>query len=139
MFPFPAHLYASTNCFPCRIVDIAETCQENFPFAAVAERHNQPIQKVFDAFSAVIQLPLLRSAADNRRHGELAKTRMKEFRDAKKAMERAQEQERKKVLREKGKAEIGDLTEQKRSKKAPGLLKAAILNNARCKEGDLES
>jgi hypothetical protein len=134
---FPSHPYIWTDCLS-RIVDIAETCQENFPFAAVAERHSQPIQKVFDTFSAIIQLPLLRSAADNRRHGELAKTRMKEFRDAKKAMEKAQEQERKKVLREAGKAGSGDLAERKRSKKAPGLLKAALLNNARCKESHPE-
>ena len=72
-------------------------------------------------------MPLLRSAADNRRHGELAKTRMKEFRDAKKAMEKAQEQERKKIMKEAGKHEGGNTAERKRSKKAPGLLKAAIL------------
>jgi hypothetical protein len=72
-----------------RIVDIAETCQENFPFAAVAERHQVPIQRVFDTFSAIIQLPLLRSASDDRRHGSLGKRRMSEFKDAKKAMEMA--------------------------------------------------
>lgn len=104
----------------------------------MAQRHKQPIQKVFDTFSAIIQLPLLRSAADNRRHGDLAKTRMKEFRDAKKAMEKAQELERKKV-RELSKAESGDVAVPKTSKKAPGLLKAAILNNARGKDGELES
>jgi hypothetical protein len=115
-------------------VDIAETCQENFPFAAVAERHKQPIQKVFDTFSAIIQLPLLRSAADNRRHGDLAKTRMKDFRDAKKAMDKAQELERKKASKETSKAEMEDSVMQKKPKKAPELLKAAILNNARSKE-----
>lgn len=59
---------------------------------------------------------------------------MKEFREAKKAMERVQEQERKKVVREASKAETGDLTGQKKPKKAPALLKAAILNNAWSKE-----
>jgi hypothetical protein len=63
---------------------------------------------------------------------------LKEFRDAKKAMEKAQEQERKNVLREAGKAEMGDLAVHRRPKKAPVLLKAAILNNARGKDGDLE-
>jgi hypothetical protein len=63
---------------------------------------------------------------------------LKEFRDAKKAMEKAQEQERKNVLREAGKAEMGDLAMKRRPKKAPVLLKAAILNNARGKGSDLE-
>jgi hypothetical protein len=61
---------------------------------------------------------------------------MKEFRDARKAMEKAQEQERKRVLREAGRARDGDLTAQKRSKRAPELLKAAILNNAKNKDGE---
>ncbi|CAG8957341.1 hypothetical protein HYFRA_00010766 [Hymenoscyphus fraxineus] len=78
---------------PNLIVDIAETCQEVFPFALVAERHNKPIQKVFDAFAAIIQLPLLRNADDKRRHGSLGKRRMKEYRDARKAMALAREEE----------------------------------------------
>lgn len=76
-------------------MDIAETCQELFPFAEVAERHEVPIQKVFDTFSAIIQLPLLRNADDRRRHGSLGKRRMKEYRDAKRAMDKAQEAARK--------------------------------------------
>ena len=68
------------------LVDIAQTCQDNFPFALIAKRHNQPIQKVFDTFSAVIQLPLLRSAADVRRSGKLGSLRMKEFRAMKKGL-----------------------------------------------------
>jgi hypothetical protein len=114
-------------------VDIAETCQENFPFAAVAERHTVPIQKVFDSFSAIIQLPLLRSADDKRRHGSLGKRRMKEYKDAKKAMEKAQDAERKAHLKA-VKTRLEVEFAQKKSKgpsKAPGLLKAAILNNAR--------
>lgn len=51
-------------------------------------------------------------------------------------MEKAQEQERKRVLREAGRARGGDLTAQKRSKRAPELLKAAILNNAKNKDGE---
>jgi hypothetical protein len=66
------------------LVDIAQTCQDNFPFALIAKRHNQPIQKVFDTFSAVIQLPLLRSAVDTRRPGKLGSAKMKEFRAMKK-------------------------------------------------------
>lgn len=54
-------------------------------------------------------------------------------------MERAQEQERKKVLREAEKAESGNIAVQKMSKRAPGLLKAAVLNNARGKDGGTES
>jgi hypothetical protein len=54
-------------------------------------------------------------------------------------MERAQDQERKRVLRESEKAESGNLAVQKKSKRAPGLLKAAILNNARGKDGGMES
>ena len=92
-----------------------------------------PIQKVFDTFSAVVQLPLLRSADDKRRHGSLGKKRMKEYRDAKKAMERAQSAERRAQLTA-AKARLDEDNTQKKSKgssRAPGLLKAAILNNAR--------
>lgn len=116
---------------PNRIVDIAETCQSNFPFAAVAERHQTPIQKVFDTFSAIIQLPLLRSASDNRRHGSLGKHRMKEFRDAKKAME-------KEMKNKAGDVGHGPGRGRKNAKKGPEqpLLRAAILNNAsRRKDG----
>jgi hypothetical protein len=79
-----------------RVVDIAEICQQVFPFAEVAKRHNMPVQKVHNTFSAVIQLPLLRHASDNRRHGSLGKQRIREFREAKKAMERALKEEERK-------------------------------------------
>jgi hypothetical protein len=86
---------------------------------------------VFDAFSAIIQLPLLRNADDRRRHGSLGKRRLKEYRDAKKAMEKAKEQERKaqmKVMR----ARVEEAAKKGKGK-APGggLLKTAILNNVR--------
>ncbi len=114
-----------------RIIDIAETCQELFPFAAVAERHKVPINKVFDTFSAIIQLPLLRNADDRRRHGSLGKLRVKEYWDAKKAMERAQEAERKAQM----KAMRARVEEAARKGKAQAqtrpLLKTAILNNAK--------
>ncbi|KAH7386347.1 hypothetical protein BKA64DRAFT_141162 [Cadophora sp. MPI-SDFR-AT-0126] len=108
---------------PNLIVDVAETCQELFPFAEVAERHEVPIQKVFDTFSAIIQLPLLRNADDRRRHGSLAKRRLKEYRDAKKAMEKAQEAERK--------AERVEDAARGREGRSQPLLRSAILNNAR--------
>ncbi|KAK2629566.1 hypothetical protein QTJ16_000386 [Diplocarpon rosae] len=114
---------------PNLIVDIAETCQEMFPFAAVAERHDVAIQKVFDTFSAIIQLPLLRNADDRRRHGSLGKRRNKEYRDAKRAMEKAREAERKaetKAMR----ARVEDAFKKDQAK-AQGLLKSAVLNNAR--------
>lgn len=115
------------------IVDIAETCQRNLPFALIAERHNQPIQKVFDTFSAIIQLPLLRHV-DNRRHGSLGKRRMKEFRDAKKAMERAQEESRRVVYNAGGSNDNSNgegERPRKRARQRPDLLKTAILNNAK--------
>jgi len=68
-------------------VDIAETCQGTLPFHAIAARHNVPLQKVYDTFAAIIQLPLLRHPMDNRRHGDLGKARMREFREARKRME----------------------------------------------------
>ncbi|ATZ50876.1 hypothetical protein BCIN_06g03490 [Botrytis cinerea B05.10] len=74
---------------PNLIIDIAQTSQDTFPFAAVAARHNKPIQKVFDTFSAIIQLPLLKQAADGRRHGPLGSERMRMYREAKRAMEKA--------------------------------------------------
>lgn len=92
-----------------------------------------PLKKVFETFSAIIQLPLLRNADDRRRHGSLGKRRVKEYRDAKKAMERAQDAERKaqmKVMR----ARVGEAsTKGKQSQtqeKGNGLLKAAVLKSA---------
>jgi hypothetical protein len=54
--------------------------KEHFPFAAVAERHKQAVQKVFDTFSAIVQLPLSICTADNQRHSRLKKQRLGEFR-----------------------------------------------------------
>ncbi len=113
-----------------RIVDIAETCQDVFPFATVAERHEVPMQKVFDTFSAIIQLPLLRNADDRRRHGSLGKRRTKEYRDAKKAMEKAQEVERKAQIKSM-RARVEDAAKGKEQGRSQGLLKSAVLKNAR--------
>lgn len=72
---------------PNLIVDVAETCQEKFPFEEVAKRHNVPVEKVFDVFAAIIQVPLLRCPTDRRRAGKLATTRVKEYTRAKKAIQ----------------------------------------------------
>ncbi|KAI0457542.1 hypothetical protein F5B21DRAFT_82219 [Xylaria acuta] len=69
---------------PNLIVDVAETCQEKFPFEEVAKRHNVPVDKVFDVFAAIIQVPLLRCPTDRRRPGRLATARIKEYNKAKK-------------------------------------------------------
>ena len=73
---------------------------------------------------------MLRHSTDNRRHGSLGKQRVKEFRDAKKAMERDQEMGRKRTLKEAKMAEESSPVA-KRAKKSTPLLKAAILNNVR--------
>ncbi|KAJ9136456.1 hypothetical protein NKR23_g9822 [Pleurostoma richardsiae] len=69
------------------MVDIAETCEELFPFDEVATRHSVPRHKVAEAFAAIIQLPLLRCATDKRRHGKLASARMKEYTKARKELQ----------------------------------------------------
>ncbi|KAI1363003.1 hypothetical protein F5Y08DRAFT_354790 [Xylaria arbuscula] len=69
---------------PNLVVDVAETCQEKFPFEEVAKRHNVPLDKVFEIFSAIIQVPLLRCPTDRRRQGKLATARIKEYNKAKK-------------------------------------------------------
>ncbi|TGO81574.1 hypothetical protein BPOR_1098g00010 [Botrytis porri] len=95
---------SSSKHSPNLIIDIAQTSQDTFPFAVVAARHNKPIQKVFDTFSAIIQLPLLKQAADGRRHGPLGSERMRMYREAKRAMERAnRENEKGKNERKQGK------------------------------------
>jgi hypothetical protein len=33
---------------------MAQTCHENFPFATVAERYKQTVQKFFDTFSVIV-------------------------------------------------------------------------------------
>ncbi|KAI1470776.1 uncharacterized protein F4812DRAFT_278146 [Daldinia caldariorum] len=77
---------------PNLIVDVAETCQEKFPFEDVAKRHNVPVEKVFDVFAAIIQVPLLRCPTDRRRAGKLATTRVKEYTKAKKTIEETRNQ-----------------------------------------------
>ncbi|KAI1650809.1 uncharacterized protein F4817DRAFT_327407 [Daldinia loculata] len=77
---------------PNLIVDVAETCQEKFPFEDVAKRHNVPVEKVFDVFAAIIQVPLLRCPTDRRRAGKLATTRVKEYTKVKKAIQEASSQ-----------------------------------------------
>ncbi|KAI1763730.1 hypothetical protein GGR53DRAFT_496277 [Hypoxylon sp. FL1150] len=77
---------------PNLIVDVAETCQEKFPFEEVARRHDVPIEKVFDVFAAIIQVPLLRCPTDRRRAGKLATTRVKEYTRTKKAIQQEMDQ-----------------------------------------------
>jgi hypothetical protein len=48
-------------------------------------------------------------AADNRRYGSLGKQRLREFGETKKAMEKAQEQEKKNILKEAKRAENEEL------------------------------
>lgn len=72
---------------PNLIVDIAETCEELFPYAEVAKRHGVTRVKVVETFGAVIQLPLLRCTTDKKRHGKLATNRLREYTKAKKDAE----------------------------------------------------
>ena len=130
MYDQNSHFRAPLIQYPDRIVDIAETCQDLFPFAEIAERHNVPTKRVFDTFSAIIQLPLLRNADDRRRHGSLSKQRMREYRDARKAMEKAQEAERKADMRAmRIRVEVAGKRGKGQANGSP-LLKTAILNNA---------
>lgn len=71
---------------PNLVVDVAEMCQERFPFLEVAERHRVSVEKVVDVFAAIIKVPLLRCPTDRRRAGKLATARMKEYGQARKSM-----------------------------------------------------
>lgn len=72
---------------PNLIIDIAETCEELFPWDEIAKRHGVTRVKVVDTFGAIIQLPLLRCATDKKRHGKLATSRLREYTKAKKDAE----------------------------------------------------
>lgn len=74
---------------PNLIVDIAETCEDIFPWEEVAKRHGVSRNKVVETFSAIIQLPLLRCTTDKKRHGKLATSRLREYTKAKKDVEAA--------------------------------------------------
>lgn len=74
---------------PNLIIDIAETCEDLFPWEEVAQRHNVSRQKVVETFSAVVQLPLLRCTTDKRRHGNLATSRLRQYTKAKRDVEAA--------------------------------------------------
>ncbi|RDW64014.1 hypothetical protein BP5796_10516 [Coleophoma crateriformis] len=73
------------------IIDIARTCQRNFPFEEVAKRHQVKPEEVIDTFSAVVQFPLLRHASQILKNGSLAMQRLKQFNAAKKAAVEARE------------------------------------------------
>jgi hypothetical protein len=70
------------------IVDIAETAVEMFPYAKVAKRHNQPVEKVKSIFEAVVAAPLLRVPTDKRRAAKLGQDRVKAYNTAKKELEK---------------------------------------------------
>ncbi|KAK8106102.1 hypothetical protein PG999_009461 [Apiospora kogelbergensis] len=72
---------------PNLIVDVAETCQEKFPFEEVAKRHGTTVEKVADVFGAIIQVPLLRCPKDRRRAGRLAHERVKEYNKTKRELQ----------------------------------------------------
>ncbi|KAK6853281.1 hypothetical protein PG995_010093 [Apiospora arundinis] len=72
---------------PNLIVDVAETCQEKFPFEEVAKRHDTTVEKVADVFAAIIQVPLLRCPKDRRRAGRLAHERVKEYNKTKRDLQ----------------------------------------------------
>lgn len=74
---------------PNLIVDVAETCQEKFPFEEVAKRHDTTVEKVADVFAAIIQVPLLRCPKDRRRAGRLAHERVKEYNKTKRELQEA--------------------------------------------------
>jgi len=74
---------------PNLIVDVAETCQEKFPFEDVAKRHDTTVEKVADVFTAIIQVPLLRCPKDRRRAGRLAHERVKEYNKTKRELQDA--------------------------------------------------
>jgi hypothetical protein len=78
---------------PNLIVDVAETCQQKFPFEEVAGRHNVPVDKVIEVFAAIIQVPLLRCPTDRRRPGKLATSRVKEYARAKKGIQEERDAE----------------------------------------------
>lgn len=96
----PRHIHTYSSVYPYQngksshksnpqylLVDIAQTAQQVFPFQDVARRHNISMQKVFDTFSAIIQLPLLRSAADSRSQESLGTERLKDFSASKKEVQ----------------------------------------------------
>ncbi|KAI0392036.1 hypothetical protein F5Y17DRAFT_438243 [Xylariaceae sp. FL0594] len=72
---------------PNLIVDVAEACVESFPFEEVAKRHAVPVDKVYEVFEAIIQVPLLRCPTDRRRPGRVATARIKEYNKAKKELQ----------------------------------------------------
>ncbi|KAK7956157.1 uncharacterized protein PG986_005379 [Apiospora aurea] len=74
---------------PNLIADVAETCQEKFPFEEVAKRHDTTVEKVADVFAAIIQVPLLRCPKDRRRAGRLAHERVKEYNKTKRELQEA--------------------------------------------------
>ncbi|KAK8052026.1 hypothetical protein PG993_003411 [Apiospora rasikravindrae] len=76
---------------PNLIVDVAEMCQEKFPFEEVAKRHDTTVEKVADVFAAIIQVPLLRCPKDRRRAGRLAHERVKEYNRTKRELQEAAE------------------------------------------------
>lgn len=85
--PAPALPEPKKQHSPNLIVDIAETCEELFPWDEVAKRHGVTRVKVVDTFGAIIQLPLLRCTTDKKRHGKLATSRLREYTKAKKDAE----------------------------------------------------
>ncbi len=66
-------------------IDLAETVERILPIDEISRRHSVTPARVLDVLQAIVQLPLLRNAADKRRASPLAQERMKDHRDAKRA------------------------------------------------------
>ncbi|KAI5868540.1 hypothetical protein GGS23DRAFT_35780 [Durotheca rogersii] len=92
---------------PNLIVDVAETCQERFPFEEVARRHGVAVEKVLEVFAAIIQVPLLRCPTDRRRAGKLATARVREYNKAKRAIREERGAEKEDGTKGKGKGKGG--------------------------------
>ncbi|KAI9825080.1 MAG: hypothetical protein M1832_001400 [Thelocarpon impressellum] len=115
--------------------DLVQQLQESFHFSDFAEQYSRPRSEVFDVFSAVVQLPLLKHSGSRKPRVSSAarRERMKTFRSHEKDAKAAHREERR-LAKEMGTRRTRDRAAAKQrargqkegSKRARGLLESVI-------------
>ncbi len=88
------------------IADMAQTLQYSFPFADFGAKHGKAPSEVFEAFSAVVQMPLFEYSAKGMARARMKgfQDRIRDYREKGKEIERMHRREERRKEKGKGKA-----------------------------------
>lgn len=96
------------------IADMAQTLQDNFPFAEFSAKHGKSSHEVFEAFSVVVQMPLFEYSAKGIERARMKKgfqERIREYREKERDVRRGHRAEEKERGKGKGKGKGEEVDE----------------------------